>query len=48
MHAKEGRQVDDGLSQDDKDMLEMLREQRRQEILQKMQEEKLTNIEPSF
>jgi len=40
MHAKKGEQADDGFSQADKDMLEMLREQRRQEILQQMQEEK--------
>jgi len=31
---------DDGLSQEDKDMLEMLREQRRQEIIERMQQEK--------
>ncbi len=40
MHAKQGEQADDGFSQEDKDMLEMLREQRRQEILERMQQEK--------
>jgi len=41
MHAKKGEQADDTeFSQEDKDMLEMLREQRREEILRQMQEEK--------
>ncbi len=41
MHAKQGEQADDTeFSQEDKDMLEMLREQRRQEIIEKMQNEK--------
>jgi hypothetical protein len=40
MHAKQGMQADDDFSQEDKDMLEMLREQRRQEILERMQQEK--------
>ena len=40
MHAKQGMQADDDFSQEDKDMLEMLREQRRQEIIERIQQEK--------